>query len=193
VPPNILVLQIESAVNIPLYLTVHPSTNERERARIPPGARWTRDVYIDRDLRLAYNNSASTRGNLDEEPHEDQAIGRKAAERPGAQSHIDQCGKCSAGCPVAFAMDLLPSQVIRLVQLGLEEALEANAIWYCASCQTCLSRCPRGVDLPRIMEALRQIVLRDQGDRLAATDLPDDLLAEAPQLAIIGILRKHTS
>ena len=105
----------------------------------------------------------------------------------------NQCGKCSAGCPVAFAMDLLPSQVIRLVQLGSEEALEANAIWYCASCQTCLSRCPRGVDLPRIMEALRQTVLRDQGDHLAAADIPDDLLAEAPQLAIIGILRKHTS
>jgi len=105
----------------------------------------------------------------------------------------NQCGKCSAGCPVAFAMDLLPSQVIRLVQLGSEEALEANAIWYCASCQTCLSRCPRGVDLPRIMEALRQIVLRDRGDRLAPTDLPDDLLAEAPQLAVIGSLHKFTS
>ena len=35
-----------------------------------------------------------------------------------------QCGECSAGCPVAFAMDMLPSQVIRLVQLGqVEEAL----------------------------------------------------------------------
>jgi heterodisulfide reductase subunit C len=105
----------------------------------------------------------------------------------------NQCGKCSAGCPVAFAMDLLPSQVIRLVQLGSEEALEANTIWYCASCQTCLSRCPRGVDLPRVMEALRQIVLRDQGDRLEPADLPDDLLEEAPQLAVIGIFRKHTS
>ena len=105
----------------------------------------------------------------------------------------NQCGKCSAGCPVAFAMDLLPSQVIRLVQLGLEEALEAESIWTCAACQTCLSRCPRGVDLPRVMEALRQIVLRDQGDRLSPTDLPDDLLAEAPQLALIGIIRKHTS
>ena len=105
----------------------------------------------------------------------------------------NQCGKCSAGCPVAFAMDLLPSQVIRLAQLGMEEALEANTIWTCASCQTCLSRCPRGVDLPRVMEALRQIVLRDRGDRLAPTDLPDDLLAEAPQLAVIGSLRKFMS
>ena len=105
----------------------------------------------------------------------------------------NQCGKCSAGCPAAFAMDLLPSQVIRLAQLGLEEALEANTIWYCASCQTCLSRCPRGVDLPRVMEALRQIVLRDQGDRLSATDVPDDILEEAPQLAVIGIFRKHTT
>jgi hypothetical protein len=43
------------------------------------------------------------------------------------------------------------------------------------------------------MEALRQIVLREHGDRLLPTDLPDDLLAEAPQLAIIGSLRKFTS
>jgi heterodisulfide reductase subunit C len=105
----------------------------------------------------------------------------------------NQCGKCSAGCPIAFAMELLPSHVIRLAQLGSEEALEADTIWYCASCQTCLSRCPRGVDLPRVMEALRQIVLRDQGDRLEPANLPDDILEEAPQLAVIGIFRKHTS
>jgi heterodisulfide reductase subunit C len=90
-------------------------------------------------------------------------------------------------------MDVLPSQVIRLAQLGLKEATETNTIWYCAACQTCLSRCPRGVDLPRVMEALRQIVLREQGDRLTPTDLTDDVLTEAPQLAVIGILRKHTS
>ena len=105
----------------------------------------------------------------------------------------NQCGKCSAGCPVAFAMDVLPSQVLRLAQLGIEEALEAETIWICASCQTCLSRCPRGVDLPRVMEALRQIVLRERGDRLLPADLPGELLAEAPQLAVIGTLRKFTS
>jgi heterodisulfide reductase subunit C len=90
-------------------------------------------------------------------------------------------------------MDRLPSQVLRLVQLGIKEALETETIWICASCQTCLSRCPRGVDLPRVMEALRQIALREHGDRLLPTDLPDDLLANAPQLAVIGSLRKFTS
>ena len=29
-----------------------------------------------------------------------------------------QCGKCSAGCPVADKMDLLPNQLVRLVQMG---------------------------------------------------------------------------
>lgn len=52
-----------------------------------------------------------------------------------------QCGKCSAGCPVAYAMDLLPNQVMRLVQLGLkEEVLTCATIWLCASCETCATR-----------------------------------------------------
>ncbi len=92
-----------------------------------------------------------------------------------------------------MAMDLLPSQVIRLVQLGLEEALTSETIWLCASCLTCLSRCPRGVDLPRIMEALRQLVLRKEGDRLELSALPADFLGEAPQLAIIAGSRKYLS
>jgi heterodisulfide reductase subunit C len=105
----------------------------------------------------------------------------------------NQCGKCSAGCPVAFAMDLLPSQVIRYVQLGLEEALMSQTIWLCASCLTCVSRCPKGVDLPRVMEALRQIVLRREGDRLQPSELPAEILARAPQLAVISGFRKYSS
>lgn len=67
-----------------------------------------------------------------------------------------QCGKCSAGCPFAFAMDYMPHQVIRMLQLGLyEQALKSRSIWICAGCAACYTRCPREVDLPRLMETLR--------------------------------------
>jgi heterodisulfide reductase subunit C len=66
-----------------------------------------------------------------------------------------QCGKCSAGCPVAFAMDYSPRQVLRLLQLGLQkEVLKSHTIWLCAHCQTCYTRCPREIDLPRVFEVL---------------------------------------
>jgi heterodisulfide reductase subunit C len=105
-----------------------------------------------------------------------------------------QCGECSAGCPAAFAMDLLPSQVIRLVQLGqVEEALGSETIWFCAACQTCYARCPKGVDLSRIMEALREIALQERGDYLDINALQPEELAELPQQAFIGGFRKYTS
>jgi len=105
-----------------------------------------------------------------------------------------QCGKCAAGCPVAFAMDMLPSQVIRLVQLGqVEEALESETIWFCAACQTCYARCPKGVDLSRIMEALREIALQEKGDHLDIEAICPEELAEFPQQAFIGGFRKYTT
>ncbi|MBL7064983.1 MAG: 4Fe-4S dicluster domain-containing protein [Anaerolineae bacterium] len=103
----------------------------------------------------------------------------------------NQCGKCSAGCPVVAAMDILPSQVIRMAQLGMEEVLESNTIWICASCLTCVTRCPKGVDLPRLMEALRQISLRKGVTELDLNALPPELLREVPQLAIVGGYRKY--
>ncbi len=103
----------------------------------------------------------------------------------------NQCGKCSAGCPVVAMMDILPSQVIRMAQLGMEEVLESNTIWICASCLTCVTRCPKGVDLPRLMEALRQIALRKGIAQLDLNTLPAELLQEMPQLAIVGGCRKY--
>lgn len=105
----------------------------------------------------------------------------------------NQCGKCSAGCPVAFSIDLLPSQVIRLAQLGIEEVLESQTIWTCAACLTCVARCPKGIDLPRIMEALRLISMQRSGDRMEVTELSPDMVREVPQLALIGGFRKLTT
>ncbi len=103
----------------------------------------------------------------------------------------NQCGKCSAGCPVVAAMDILPNQVIRMAQLGMEEVLESNTIWICASCLTCSTRCPKGVDVPRLMEALRQIALRQGVTELDLNALPPELVREVPQLAIVGGFRKY--
>ncbi len=71
-----------------------------------------------------------------------------------------QCGKCSAGCPLADEMDLTSSMVMRMLQVEEEktdeELLRSEAIWLCASCEMCISRCPMQIDIPRIMDALRQ-------------------------------------
>lgn len=68
-----------------------------------------------------------------------------------------QCGECTAGCPVAYAADLMPNQVTRLVQLGMEkEVLRSRMIWLCVGCETCATRCPRGVELSKVMDALRE-------------------------------------
>ena len=71
-----------------------------------------------------------------------------------------QCQKCSAGCPVAYAMDILPNQVIRMVQFGLRErVLSSHTIWICASCYTCSVRCPNDIDIAKVMDTLRHIAL----------------------------------
>ena len=105
----------------------------------------------------------------------------------------NQCGKCSAGCPVAYSMDLLPSQVIRLAQLGIEDVLESQTIWVCASCLTCMARCPKGIDLSKIMEALRIIQMERSGNQIETDSIPQELLSELPQLAIIGGFRKFST
>lgn len=67
-----------------------------------------------------------------------------------------QCGKCSAGCPVAASADATPREVIRYLQLGLlDDALRSNMPWYCVGCGMCLARCPQNVDLPSLNNALR--------------------------------------
>lgn len=69
-----------------------------------------------------------------------------------------QCGKCSAGCPMAFVMDVSPNRIIRMLQLGMwEEVLQSRTPWICALCATCYTRCPRDIDLPKLMDAVRVI------------------------------------
>jgi heterodisulfide reductase subunit C2 len=105
----------------------------------------------------------------------------------------NQCGKCSAGCPVAFSMDVLPNQVLRMAQLGIVDVLDVQTIWTCAACLTCVSRCPKGIDLPRVMEALRLIQMEKNGSEMYPSHLSPEMVGEVPQMALIGGFRKYTA
>lgn len=104
-----------------------------------------------------------------------------------------QCGKCSAGCPIADQMDLLPNQAIREVQMGDTSVLDSKTIWLCASCFTCAVRCPQGIDLAKVMEALRLLSLRKNIDHIDLSKIPKEELEILPQIALVGSFRKMTS
>lgn len=69
----------------------------------------------------------------------------------------EQCAKCSGGCPTSFAMDYLPHQIVRLLQLERKvTVLESQALWLCTDCKICLSLCPHQINLPNIMKELKR-------------------------------------
>ncbi len=80
-----------------------------------------------------------------------------------------QCGKCSAGCPMAEETQLRPHDVMRLVALDrLDELLANESIWLCLTCETCTSRCPNRCDPARVIDALRELSLEQAPRPIAA-------------------------
>ena len=102
-----------------------------------------------------------------------------------------QCGTCSAGCPFIEDMDLAPDDVIRYVILDKKEVLDAKTIWICASCYTCAERCPRDLNITKIMEALRQILLRKKIDYTELVKISKKERESIPQLAFVSLFRKN--
>ncbi len=73
-----------------------------------------------------------------------------------------QCMMCTAGCPVSYAMDLKPHQVVRFARMGLKDlVLKSSTIWLCASCETCATRCPNEIEVVQVMDALREAAIRE--------------------------------
>lgn len=72
-----------------------------------------------------------------------------------------QCKKCSNGCPMTFAMDALPHQVMHKIQLGqIDDLVSSDTIWVCATCETCTTRCPNEIDIAHVMDTLRQLSIQ---------------------------------
>jgi len=74
-----------------------------------------------------------------------------------------QCGNCMAGCPYTEFFDYPVSQIMRMIQTGQrEKALSSKAIWLCATCETCTTRCPCEIDVADVMDGLRNIAYREK-------------------------------
>ena len=73
-----------------------------------------------------------------------------------------QCYTCTVGCPIAYAMDYYPHQIMRMVQLGVKDkVLTSSTIWLCAACETCATRCPNEIELVNVMDTLREMALEE--------------------------------
>ena len=107
-----------------------------------------------------------------------------------------QCGKCSAGCPMAAHMDILPNMVVRMAQLGMQKQLLASkTIWTCVSCLTCNSRCPKDIHIAEVIESLRQTALQNgqRDDRLNIMQMSPEARGDLPPIAMISAMRKLSS
>jgi heterodisulfide reductase subunit C len=100
-----------------------------------------------------------------------------------------QCLKCTAGCPTAPYMDIRPNNMIRMIQMGMKEAvLRSHAIWLCVSCETCGTRCPNEIDIGVLMDTLREMAVEE---KVPAAEKNIHLLHEAFMESIRRFGRVH--
>ena len=72
-----------------------------------------------------------------------------------------ECGICTASCPVA---ELLPENynpriLLHSLPHGDEKLLKSAELWLCAWCYRCYKRCPQGLELPEIFQAVRRFAV----------------------------------
>ena len=105
-----------------------------------------------------------------------------------------RCGKCSGTCPSYDEMEYHPHQFVYMVETGdIEPLLESKSLYKCLTCFACVDRCPRNVEPAKLVEALRLMVIRRQGENhLTPDDIPALLDEEIPQQALVSALRKYS-
>lgn len=105
-----------------------------------------------------------------------------------------RCGKCTATCPSYDEMEYHPHQFVYMVEKGDIETLKKSDSFYkCLSCFACIERCPRGVEPAKLVEAVRLLVIREQGaNHLKPEQICAMLDEELPQQAIVTALRKYS-
>lgn len=104
-----------------------------------------------------------------------------------------KCGKCSASCPSFDEMDIPPHLFVSYVQNeNIEALLESKSLYKCLSCFACIERCPRDVKPGKLIDAARQVVLRQRGQEyLSPDEIPALLDEEMPQQLLMSAFRKY--
>ena len=104
-----------------------------------------------------------------------------------------KCGKCSASCPSFNEMDIKPHQFVSYVQNGdIESLVKSKSLWKCLSCFACLERCPRDVKPAKLIDAARQMVVREKGvTYLSPDEVPELLDEELPQQLLVSAFRRY--
>ena len=104
-----------------------------------------------------------------------------------------KCGKCSATCPAFNEMDIKPHQFVSYVaNENIEELVKSESLWKCLSCFACVERCPRDVKPGKIIDAARQLVVRERGGNyLSADEIPELLDEDTPQQLLVSAYRRY--
>ena len=104
-----------------------------------------------------------------------------------------KCGKCSASCPSFNEMQYRPHQFVDMVENGrIDELMESKGIYMCLSCFACVERCPRDVKPGKIIDAARQMLIRQRGQEgLSPDEIPALLDEEMPQQLLMSAFRKY--
>ena len=105
-----------------------------------------------------------------------------------------RCGKCSGTCPSYDEMEYHPHQFVYMVEKGeIEKLMQSKSIYKCLSCFACVERCPRSVEPAKLVEAIRLMVIRQQGgNHLTAEQVPGMLAEDLPQQAVVSAYRKYS-
>jgi len=99
------------------------------------------------------------------------------------------CSRCISGCPVVSEMGFGPALIVKWLAVGdYDKLLKSKAIWLCSSCQTCLSRCPFDIDIPHIIDLLKEYANRE---KLAHRERPTRLFHKIFLLNIKYFGRVH--
>lgn len=73
-----------------------------------------------------------------------------------------QCGTCSSVCPSGRRTAFRTRELIRKALLGLkDEVLSSPDLWLCATCLTCLERCPRQIKVTDAIIIMRNMAVEE--------------------------------